>query len=614
MSRFRCPEPPVAIDLYSGAGGLSEGFLNAGFAVRFAVDKDKWATETQRTNHASRGVEVITADLTSPATFRLIQERVLALGRALWVLMGGPPCQGFSTANVQTRVRGNPHNSHIYTFLRYVRRLAPPIFLMENVPGLQLFNGGRLLRNILGVLRDAGYHVDLAVLNAADYGVPQMRQRFFLIGNRLGVVNYFAPPKLSPPQWVSVGEAIADLPSLLPGSRDCSMPYAAKRPSAYARQMRINGSAHVSNNSVSKNSDLILKRYRHIPQGGNWQDIPSRLMRNYTDKTRCHKVIYQRLAANKPAPVIANVRKSMLIHPFEHRGLSVREAARLQSFPDSFAFKGGIEAQQQQVANSVPPLLAADLASTILNKMIRTSTPVSAVSGMVPDRFEGGRQRRQVGRRAGRHFSYFRARLSRWASNNLRALPWRKATDAYHILLAEVLLQKTTAAQASDAYLKLVERYPTPETLARADPRTLTRIIAPIGLPNRADRLRAIAKTIVRGYHGFVPRNRKELAALPGVGPYIAAAVACFAFGEAVPLVDSNILRIFKRFFGLTSKASRPRDDPAMWRFAAELVPKQGPGKYHKALVDLGALVCTHHKPKCDICPVRARCAFRNKE
>ena len=612
MRRLRSAEPPVAIDLYSGAGGLSEGFLNAGFAVRLAVDKDRWVTETQRTNHASRGVEVIAADLTSPATFRLVQSRVLGLGRAPWLLMGGPPCQGFSTANVQTRAHGNPHNSHIRTFLSYVRRLTPPIFLMENVPGLQLFNGGRFLRNILQVVRNTGYHVDLAALNAADYGVPQIRQRLFLLGNRIGAVNYFPLAKVTPPQWVRVGEAIADLPSLLSGATDRVMPYAAKRPSAYARQMRINGSGHVSNNCVSKNSDLIVERYRHIPQGGNWQDIPDRLMRNYTDKTRCHKVIYQRLATDNPAPVIANVRKSMLIHPLEHRGLSVREAARLQSFPDSFTFKGGIEAQQQQVANAVPPLLAAELASAILNKMMRTSTPISAMSGMAPDLLPTRDRRMHATRSARRDFAYFRARLSAWAAKNLRTLPWRSAPEPYHILVAEVLLQKTTAAQASDPYLKLVESFPTAETLARAEARTLREIIAPIGLPNRAQRLRAIAKAIVRDYHGVVPSDRKELATLPGVGPYIAAAVACFAFGQPVPLVDSNVLRIFGRFFGLKSNARRPRDDPAMWRFAAELVPKQNASRYHKALVDLGALVCAHRKPKCDICPVRARCAFRN--
>src|SRR5262249_19256024 len=148
---------------------------------------------------------------------------------------------------------------------------------------------------------------------------------------------------------------------------------------------RLNGSGQLVNNSISKNGDLIIRRYEHIPQGGNWRDIPDHLMHNYADKTRCHRVIYRRLEADKPAPVIANIRKSMLIHPWKNRGLTVREAARLQSFPDTFIFRGGLETQQQQVANAVPPLLASALGSTILNRMMRCSTSLSVLAKMAPD-------------------------------------------------------------------------------------------------------------------------------------------------------------------------------------------------------------------------------------
>ena len=122
------------------------------------------------------------------------------------------------------------------------------------------------------------------------------------------------------------------------------------------------------NNLVTANAKHVVERYAHIPQGGNWEDIPKILMGNYTDTSRCHTNMYRRLDGSKPSVVIGNVRKNMLIHPWKNRGLSVREAARLQSFPDSFRFFGSIGFQQQQVGNAVPPLLAKAVFSQIINK------------------------------------------------------------------------------------------------------------------------------------------------------------------------------------------------------------------------------------------------------
>jgi DNA-cytosine methyltransferase len=485
---------------------------------------------------------------------------------------------------------------------------------MENVPGLQLFDNGRFLQRILRMFHNAGYQVDVAVLNAADYGVPQTRQRTFVLGNRVAAVNYFPSPKTPSSQWVTVWEAISDLPSALSDGQNGALRYAAGRPSAYAQQMRNNAATQVLNNEISKNSELILRRYKHIPQGGNWRNIPPHLMRNYSDKSRCHQLIYQRLLADKPATVIANVRKSMLIHPFEDRGLSIREAARLQSFPDTFTFKGGLEAQQQQIANGVPPLLATAVASTILNRMIRSATPFSRMLSIAPDLLPTRGLPKPISRFARRNISYFRGRLSTWAAKHLRQLPWRTTADPFRILVAEVLLQKTTAAQAREAFSTIVSEFTSIESLAQADLKRLKQIIRPIGLPNRAARLKSIAQTVMRDYRGIIPSERKDLASLPGIGPYIAAATACFAHGQAVPIVDTNVVRIFQRFFGLKSKVPRPHSDPLIWRFASILVSRDNPQKYNNALIDLGALVCTHRNPKCELCPLRARCIGRTAQ
>ena len=186
--------------------------------------------------------------------------------------------------------------------------------------------------------------------------MPQKRNRVFLVGSLHGVKFEFPDPK-KPIKRTTVADAISDLPFLENGALYDRLPYRCKATSRYAKKLR--GNSHYSyNNLVSVNSDLILQRYKYIPQGGNWRDIPPELMRNYKDSSRCHTGIYHRLSMEEPSSVIGNYRKNMLIHPFEDRGLSVREAARIQSFPDNFVFYGSIGQQQQQVGNAVPPMLA----------------------------------------------------------------------------------------------------------------------------------------------------------------------------------------------------------------------------------------------------------------
>jgi DNA (cytosine-5)-methyltransferase 1 len=178
---------------------------------------------------------------------------------------------------------------------------------------------------------------------------------------------------------VTVREAIADLPVLRNGASVSSLRYRSAPVSEYARQMR--GRLRIcSNHLVTESHPDIIKRYWHVPQGGNWSDIPKRLMANYQDRSRCHTGIYRRLKWDEPSVVIGNFRKNMLIHPTQNRGLSVREAARLQSFPDWFEFHGSIGFQQQQVGNAVPPLLARAVFQVLIDAdcRVRASQPATA--------------------------------------------------------------------------------------------------------------------------------------------------------------------------------------------------------------------------------------------
>lgn len=337
------------IDIFSGAGGLSLGAEMTGIRISHAVEINQSAAKTFLRNH--KGAMVHQRDIKDIKSTELESK-----DKPAFVIMGGPPCQGFSMSNTRTRNMKNSKNFLFMEFVRLVRKIKPTWFVLENVWGLTNINEGRTQTMIEDCFKELGYIVKSKVLLASHYGVPQNRNRFFMVGNKNGIEFKF-PEKFD--YEVTVEEAISDLPILTNGQMleegDYLIP--KEQSSNYAQQMRAN-SETAKQNYVSRNNDLVIQRYHFIPQGGNWRDIPDYLMQNYADKGRCHSGIYKRLMANKPSVVISNYRKSMLIHPYQNRGLSVREAARLQSFPDHFIFEGPISHIQQQIGNAVPPLLA----------------------------------------------------------------------------------------------------------------------------------------------------------------------------------------------------------------------------------------------------------------
>lgn len=338
----------IGVDLFSGAGGMSLGAKWAGIDVRVAVEINQFAARTYAHNHPRC--------LTIQGDLRYIRGLLNeSRGREKLVLFGGPPCQAFSTSNQRTRGPSNDKNLLYKEFLRLAAALKPDWIVFENVTGILERGSLHYVSAIERFFKKAGYGVSAGVLNAADFGVPQHRKRFFIVASRDFEVPPFPSARAFP--LVSVGEAISDLPILRNGASSCKLPYSREAGSAYARRMRGRQSQS-TNNLVSANSPYVIRRYRFIPQGGNWSDIPARLMRNYANRSRCHTGIYRRLRLDEPSVVIGNFRKNMLIHPLQDRGLSVREAARLQSFPDWYEFVGSIGMQQQQVGNAVPPLLA----------------------------------------------------------------------------------------------------------------------------------------------------------------------------------------------------------------------------------------------------------------
>lgn len=339
----------VGIDLFAGAGGMSIGAINAGIDVKIAVEIDKYAAQTYKLNHPNTLVfndDIRKFNLNSIRKFK---------SNDIKILFGGPPCQGFSTSNQKTRSRNNENNWLFKEYLRLAKSQRPDWVIVENVKGIIETEQGFFFDSINSELKKIGYTTNFAILNSADYGVPQIRNRIFIVGSLHGIKFEFPNPISK--KKITVAEALSDLPSLENGAYYHELNYKTNSKNYYQKELRSKSFKSI-NNLVTRNNKLVIERYKHIPQGGNWESIPSKLMKNYKDFSRCHTGIYHRLKSNAPSVVIGNYRKNMLIHPTQNRGLSVREAARIQSFPDTFHFFGSIGFQQQQVANSVPPKLA----------------------------------------------------------------------------------------------------------------------------------------------------------------------------------------------------------------------------------------------------------------
>ncbi|MCO5966099.1 DNA cytosine methyltransferase [Sinorhizobium meliloti] len=339
----------IGIELFAGAGGMSLGATMAGVEVKVAVEIKPSTAATFKTNHPA--TVVLQKDIREVLEFDVpVQAHDL-------ILFGGPPCQGFSTSNQRTRNRENSNNWLFREFLRVLALTKPKWVVFENVAGILQTERGSFVSTLCEELKALGYASSYALLDAALFGVPQKRTRFFLVavrGRNAPELNRMVPTH---PEPLTVADAISDLPSLPNGHAVDEMVYRGAATTPYAKALR--GSLKkCSGHLVSNNASHIIERYPHIPQGGNWQDIPEELMSSYADRMRCHTGIYRRLSERNPSVVLGNYRKNMLIHPTEHRGLSVREAARLQSFPDTYKFVGSIGQQQQQVGNAVPPLLA----------------------------------------------------------------------------------------------------------------------------------------------------------------------------------------------------------------------------------------------------------------
>jgi DNA (cytosine-5)-methyltransferase 1 len=377
------------VDLFSGAGGLTCGLNMAGFKSILASEINPSYSKTFSLNHPE--AHVVTGDIRDVSQDDILRLTNLKTGE-LDLIAGGPPCQGFSI-NAPVRTLDDQRNHLFMEYMRIVDVLRPKAVLIENVPGIVSLGKGTVVEAIYSQLKKMGYSVDHRILFAGHYGVPQMRFRTIFLALRdsnkisfpepthdatatanfsgakelcLKVLPIFSQGLLDK---TTVWDALSDLPELCVGQTIHDVAYDSPALSDYQKILRKN-SEKILNHSCAKLGKANLDRLRYIPQGGSWRDIPYDLLPDGLKRARRsdHTKRYGRLHPDDLCSTIltkCDPHWGSFIHPTQERAISVREAARIQSFPDHYAFTGSLTEQFEQVGNAVPPLMAKALGDNI---------------------------------------------------------------------------------------------------------------------------------------------------------------------------------------------------------------------------------------------------------
>ena len=583
---------PWAIDVFCGAGGLSVGLEDAGFSVVVGADFDRVSTESHAAN--IQGL-TWTGNLADPSKFiKQLDEWGIS---NVDLLAGGPPCQPFSragTSKIGNLVRTGQRQA-IDTradlwesFFAIADRLSPRALLFENVPDFASAQGGTLLVALVDELKNRGYEVNVRELQAWKYRVPQHRSRLFVVGVRDG--GHFVWPKprgRRPTVW----QAIGDLPVVLADTRKETQDYTGPPTSKLSRLLR-KGMQGVEARRIRDHITRAVRPddaeiYSQLNPGDTYLDVPEHLRRYRSD---IFDDKYVRLSFDGLRRTItAHIAKDgyWYIHPREDRTLSIREAARIQTFPDRFRFAGHPSSRYQQIGNAVPPLLASAVGSALRSAL--EDNP-------------GGMEKTKDDTI---YNPSLRENLVQWFRWNRRDFPWRRpGLSPWQVLLVEMCLHRTKADQVAQVADELINLGRTPDSFLN-NAEALGPALASLGLHWRSENLRSAAEFIKDEMNGRIPDNWQELIFIPGVGDYIASAVLCFAFDRPSVLLDTNTLRIARRFSGESLKQSKWQLRLSLHELAGD---RGADAEWNQALLDLGGLVCRARAPKCGDCPVRNHC------
>jgi len=563
------------------------GLDRAGFDVLVGADSDEWAVRTHDANLPGLSW---CGDLSDPTEFLNTLE--------VWgitqvdLVAGGVPCQPFSRAGrprIQNLVETGERAVHDAradlwsSFVKVVEALEPSAVLVENVPDLPRWDDGAVLIGLYESLRALGYRVEARILDGFRHGVPQHRQRLVLVGFRGDRRHVWPAPEAD---LVDLRDAIGDLPPIPRAQRSERLPYDPRRTtSEFQAQMRRDvpdRDRHIVFEHICRDvrSD-DMEAFRLLGEGQTYIDLPERLRRYrsdvFTDK-------YKRLSwAHLCRSITAHIAKDgyWYIHPDQHRTLSIREAARVQSFPDDFRFAGTQTHRYRQIGNAVPVLLAESIGRAVLNDLER------------PHRSRPDASREQFREL----LTGWRARADAWSPS------WRNGNDPWLVLAGEMLLGRARPADAERIFALVREVAPDPASLlAHDEPEA---VLGSIGVKERARTLVALANDLVSFFDGRVPDDEMALRILPGVGDYVCRAVLTFGFGRRQVLVDRTTTRVAGRI--------ARHDDTRRFQIRLDLhrlAGSAGPdAAFNRALLDLGREVCRADAPRCSVCPLQVRCA-----
>ena len=573
--KSRLPSIPV-ISLFCGAGGLDTGFLQAGFVPIIAVDASTAACQTYEKNHP--GVTVLAADLgelTAESIAQSIHDR--ADGCSPLGVIGGPPCQAFSRSNGYKKA----NDPRAKLSERYASLLGDlnelfnlDFFVFENVLGLRHVQHLEQFNKFKRMFAGAGFTIFEGELDAKDFGVPQTRKRVFIVG--LNSKKYpqaeFYFPSATEATPLTVRDAIGGLPA----------------PAYFRRGIRVDEIPFHPNHWCMK------------PQSSKFFDGS---LEEGTIKGRPFRVLHW----DRPSWTVAYGNREVHVHPTGLRRLSVYEAMRLQGFPKRYELRGTLSDQIRMVSDSVPPPLAHALSLSLRDALtvqkrigrrrsknialaiVCRSREISA-SVAVPDILNG----------------FF----SRFAKAHIRQLPWRRSNvTPFQLLVAEMLLKQTKASDVARIWPTFIRRYPTAKRLSAAPLSPLVRQLHTLGFQNqRATLLLRMAKYLQRQYSGQIPVTVRQLASIPGVGAYCATAVLSFALKKRLPIVDANVMRVYKRLTGDTPGRDLRRSE-TVWAWAWSLLPTRDSHIHNYGLLDFADSICSR-VPKCGECTLRTECSY----
>lgn len=547
--------------------------MRAGFSPILAIDGNEAACQTYQKNHPA--VPIIRKDLTKvSADFIIDRLSELPISVKPIGVIGGPPCQAFSLGNRHKRdddPRAELSRHYAALIAKLNAAFILDFFVFENVLGLTHEAHSAQLTEFKRLFSGAGFWIFEGQLNAYDFGVPQIRERLFIIGfNRTKYPRIiFEFPQAIRGGVRTVRQAIGGFPTPV-FFRDAD----AESPLPF-----------------HPNHWCMTPRSSRFSNG---------LLEDGHKNGRSFRV----LSWKRPSWTVAYGHREVHVHPNRRRRLSVYEAMRLQGFPSNYQLWGTLSDQFRLVSDAVPPPLANNLAKAVRKAI--TSQQEAYPKDSTHDVFWNSLY-------SSVHLSpppglcgFFEL----YSGMSFRRFPWRaRSVSPFHLLVAEVLLKQTKAEDVAQVWPTLIRRFQTPKKLSRASESALVNILTPLGLQRqRASTLKNLARQLVIRFNGKVPDIMEALLTLPGVGLYAAAAVCCFKFGQRVPIVDANVLRVFSRITGARLGADLRRSEDA-WKMAWKLLPRENCAQHNYGILDFAAEVCSAI-PNCGSCQLKRKCHF----